>query len=131
MPRRAPRLCGRCGGTYTGRRCEVCAVRRMVREPIGTSRKTDYTTSRWRQTSRAYLAEHPLCECVRCAAVPEYLRDIATETDHVDGLGPSGPRGFDWGNLQALSKRHHAVKTAKHDGGFGNRRKPLSETPPF
>lgn len=44
-------------------------------------------------------------------------RDLATEVDHIDGLGPLGPRGFDPDNLQAMSHRHHSRKTAAETWG--------------
>ncbi|MFC8494723.1 HNH endonuclease signature motif containing protein [Streptomyces sp. NPDC057235] len=44
-------------------------------------------------------------------------RDLATEVDHIDGLGPLGPRGFDPSNWQAMSKAHHARKTARETWG--------------
>jgi 5-methylcytosine-specific restriction protein A len=72
-----------------------------------------------------------LCECEECEAQPEAWRQIAKEVDHIDGLGPSGPRGFDWTNLQALSKSHHSRKTASQDGGFGNRKKRADDPLPF
>ncbi|TFB96539.1 HNH endonuclease [Cryobacterium sp. MDB2-A-2] len=49
-----------------------------------------------------------------------WKRQEATQVDHIDGLGPNGPRGFDNNNLQALSASHHSRKTASRDGGFGN-----------
>lgn len=70
------------------------------------------------------------CECPECLALDEWQRDRATETDHIDGLGPSGPRGFDPTNWMPMSKRHHSAKTASVDGGFGNRKR-QPELPPF
>ncbi|MFE6223318.1 hypothetical protein [Streptomyces sp. NPDC057854] len=71
----------------------------------------------WRDASAAYLRDHPYCECEECAALPPLQRDRATEVDHIDGLGPLGPRGFDPTNWQAMSKRHHARKTARETWG--------------
>jgi 5-methylcytosine-specific restriction protein A len=51
--------------------------------------------------------------------MPALFRPRATEVDHVDGLGPLGPRGHDWANLQALTKAHHSRKTGR-ETGFGN-----------
>ncbi|WP_231626416.1 HNH endonuclease signature motif containing protein [Streptomyces apocyni] len=49
--------------------------------------------------------------------LPQLQRDLATEVDHIDGLGPLGPRGFDPANWQAMSKRHHSRKTARETFG--------------
>lgn len=75
----------------------------------------------WRQTRRAYLEQHPLCECDDCQRLPTWQRPTAVDVDHIDGLGPAGPRGHDWSNLQALTHAHHTAKTNKYDGGFGRR----------
>lgn len=50
------------------------------------------------------------------------LRPPATEVDHVDGLGPLGPRGHDWSNLRALTKRCHSRVTARNQPGGWNAR---------
>jgi 5-methylcytosine-specific restriction protein A len=71
----------------------------------------------WRKARTAYLEEHPYCECDECAPLLPLQRDLATEVDHIDGLGPLGPRGYDPTNLQAMSKRHHSRKTAAETFG--------------
>jgi 5-methylcytosine-specific restriction enzyme A len=89
----------------------------QARRPEGHARAYD---ARWSAFSKAYLKRHPTCACDECAALPEWRRQDATEVDHIDGRGPSGPRGYDWANCQALSKSHHSRKTATEDGGFGH-----------
>jgi hypothetical protein len=64
---------------------------------IGTEGK------RWRSTRSAYLNDHPFCEH------PDGCREPATSVHHLDGLGPTGPHGNDWSNLQALCNHHHGV----------------------
>ena len=44
-----------------------------------------------------------------------------TDVDHIDGQGPSSPRGHDWSNLQAMCHACHTRKTNTHDGGGWNR----------
>lgn len=73
--------------------------------------------ARWDRTRRDYLRENPYCECEECAELPPIMRPNATEVDHIDGLGSAGPRGFDWSNLQALTKSHHSRKTARESFG--------------
>ena len=73
-------------------------------------------TPRWQIVSREYRKAHPLCECDDCAALPENERPPSTEVHHRDGLGPSGPRGFDWDNLQAMAKPCHSRQTVREHG---------------
>lgn len=73
--------------------------------------------ARWDRTRRDYLRANPYCQCEECAAVPEPMRLAATEVDHIDALGLTGPRAFDWSNLQALTKSHHSAKTARESFG--------------
>lgn len=61
-------------------------------------------TARWRRVSRTYLYRHPVC--AHCGGA-------ATEVDHIDGLGPHGPRGWDESNFQGLCKPCHSRKTAR------------------
>lgn len=89
-----------------------------ARRPSAARRGYDRS---WRTIRDDYLTEHPYCQDPRCAALPIWRRTLATDVDHVDGLGPDGPGGNDWANLQALCHPHHSEKTARHDGGFGRR----------
>ncbi len=72
--------------------------------------------ARWAKLSRRFRKLHPVCQWPGCVRPSEV-------TDHIDGQGPRGPRGFDEANLQALCWSHHSHKTATLDGGFGNRSK--------
>lgn len=136
MPQRAAKLCPRCRQTYRAERCPVCDERRRIARPgdRNAPRARDYG-GEWARASRAYLAERRdaglwWCACAECMARPEPMRDVATEVDHIDGLGPAGPRGFDPSNWMAMSKRHHSAKTARENGGFGNPRRDATEEPP-
>jgi 5-methylcytosine-specific restriction protein A len=82
---------------------------------------------RWRMFAKDYLSRHRECESESCLAVPWWARPTATQVDHRDGLGPTGPRGYDESNLQALCQSCHSSKTASHDGGFGNPRRSIDE----
>ncbi len=68
---------------------------------------------RWPETRRAYLAAHPFC--VKCNAPAQHV-------DHIVAVAAGGAV-LDWSNLQSLCHRHHSIKTASQDGGFGNRKK--------
>ena len=122
-----PSLCTShdCGTlVFGGGKCPSCRAESRKdsdsRRPNATQRGYD---TRWSAFSKAYLKAHPFCECDECADVPEWRRPEATDVDHIDGRGPHGPRGYDATNCQALSKSHHASKTAREDGGFGRPRK--------
>jgi 5-methylcytosine-specific restriction enzyme A len=77
-------------------------------------------TSKWARAAKAYLADHPLCECDDCLLIPPAERPRAQHVDHRDGCGPNGPRGFDPTNFMAMAHACHSRKTARQDGGFGN-----------
>ena len=121
MTRRALSVCSvpGCPTLTPGGRCEACSARAQAlrRSP----RARGYDTG-WQRTRRAFLAEHPYCECDECMAQPLILRPVATEVNHRDGLGPLSPRGHDWSNLQAMTKSHHARLTAREQPGGWNDR---------
>ena len=72
--------------------------------------------AKWMQTRRSYLSAFPICQwhegCIR----------EATDVHHLDGQGPKGDKGHDWGNLQGLCHSHHSRLTAtEQPGGFNVR----------
>lgn len=79
-----------------------------------------YDTPAWRKLRKAYRDIHPLCdECEKHGRV--------TPSEHVDHVIPRNQRPdleLDWSNLRALCKPCHSRKTATHDGGLGNSRRP-------
>ncbi|MER6603924.1 hypothetical protein [Streptomyces parvus] len=90
-------------------RCPACQTKANQARP---AHRNAGRGTRWINASAHYLRTHPYCECDACSALPPLQRDLATEVDHIDGLGPLGPRGYDPTNWQAMSKRHHSRKTA-------------------
>lgn len=75
---------------------------------------------RWQRESKAYLASHPWCEeCMRHG-----IRTPAAEVDH--RVPHKGDRELFWNraNWQSLCHSCHSIKTAREDGGFGNRQAP-------
>lgn len=125
----APR--GYCSGK--GRRCRGRAVRQGLCEDCYLERQREYDAGRetaaergygaeWRATRAAYLEEHPTCECDDCLRLPDWRRPTATDVDHIDGLGPRGPRGHDWSNLRAMTHGHHSRRTAADQPGGWARR---------
>jgi len=69
---------------------------------------------RWRKASRAYLLANPTCCVVGCDRA-------STDTDHIDGKGPLGPRGYDLSNWRALCHQHHSAITATATAARRNR----------
>jgi len=117
MPTRAPRHCTASGcGARAGTtgRCEEHVIPRPKPKPrprpSSSAQGYDY---RWRVRSRRYLAANPVCATTACGAASEH-------TDHIDG----DRTNWELWNLQALCRPCHSRKTARHDGGFGNRRTP-------
>lgn len=115
MARKALQVCPTpgCPNLTPQGRCPACATQARA----ARKRKDAGRGAAWRKASATYLQDHPYCECPDCEALPPLQRDRATEVDHIDGLGPLGPRGFDPTNWQAMSKSHHARKTARETWG--------------
>lgn len=72
----------------------------------------------WRRVRARFLVEYP-----RCQYTVHYGTDYgvvhgptcgmpATDVHHRDGLGPTGPKGYDFANLMALCHSHHSQITA-------------------
>ncbi|ALC92070.1 HNH endonuclease [Bacillus sp. FJAT-18017] len=82
----------------------------------GTAAQRGYD-SRWRKTRLGYLKKYPLC--VHCQQEEKHIP--ATVVDHI--IPHKGDKQLFWdkNNWQPLCKRHHDIKTAKEDGGFGNK----------
>jgi hypothetical protein len=101
MPKRNARPCHTpgCLGLSTTSYCLRCrAFHRQQRGPA------PYDNPRWRACSRAFLRVHPVCANKECSRP-------ATEAHHIDGLGPTGSRGYDWTNLLPVCKAHHSQLT--------------------
>lgn len=117
----AKRVCNRCRRTIPAGPCEACDSKSKERgdraRPSSTARGYD---ADWRVTRAEHLRRFPYCQAGPCQRLPLARRPVATDVDHLDGLGPDGPRGHDHDNLESLCHRHHSAKTASKDGGFGN-----------
>ena len=71
----------------------------------------------WSKVRARFLKEHPLC--VKC-----FSDGLITAANIVDHIKPhKGDTNLFWdeSNYQSLCKPCHDMKTAKEDGGFGNR----------
>ena len=65
-----------------------------------------YDLRRWRRQSRAFLAQHPLCQCPRCDEGRMRVC-AATVVDHRKAHGGDPALFWDQSNWQALAKACH------------------------
>ena len=85
-------------------------------------RNNDYSKMynwEWRRVRSAYLKENPLCKY----CFDKGLIVPATVVDHIKPHKGDKDLFWDRDNYQSLCKPCHDAKTAKEDGGFGNRQR--------
>lgn len=80
----------------------------------GTAHQRGYG-SRWAKSSRGFLQHNPLCKHCEDKGI---IR-ASEVTDHIVPHRGDMDLFWDRDNWQPLCKRHHDIKTAKEDGGFG------------
>lgn len=139
MPKSAPSPCRHRGCSVLVRDgsgyCDAHrkALRREVDERRGSAASRGYD-SRWTKARDTFLRQRPLCECDECRQLSRVLP--ATVVDHIKrhGLKEALDSGdveriaqaqalfWDKANWMPMSKQCHDRKTARVDGGFGNRR---------
>lgn len=110
MPSKPKRSCSvaGCPRLVVQGRCPQHALPRPVdTRPSSTQRGYG---SHWRQTRGRYLTAFPFCAV--CGT-------IATDVDHKLSRAKGGTDA--WENLQSLCRVHHSQKTAREDGGLGNK----------
>lgn len=121
MPSKAKRTCLKpgCLNLTSERYCErhEAERQRQDQQERGTAAQRGYS-SQWRKARAGFLEKHPLCKC--CHAAGKIT--AATVLDHV--VPHKGDKGLFWDreNWQPLCKACHDSKTAREDGGFGNKR---------
>ena len=87
----------------------------------GTSSARGYSY-RWKKLRDRYIAQHPHCEeCLKEGRVV-----LATDVDHIRPHKGDIDLLYDETNLQSLCKSCHSRKTAREDGGFGNKKTSMS-----
>ena len=74
-------------------------------------------TYQWRKARARYLQSNPLC--VYC--MKQGRTEAATVVDHIVKHGGNQDLFWDENNWQAMNKRCHDKKTARENGGFGNK----------
>lgn len=110
-----------CGVLTDGGRCDKHKreEQRSLDHRRGSAAARGYGRT-WQKASKAFLRAHPLCQCPDCDEGRKRLRP----SDVVDHIEPHrGDMALFWnrGNWQAMNKLCHDAKTAREDGGFGNR----------
>jgi 5-methylcytosine-specific restriction enzyme A len=115
---RAPSPCsGGCGRLVaTPGKCDACLskARKQQDAQRGSAAERGYG-NRWQKARATYLRKNPLC--VHCKAEDRLI--AATVVDHRIPHRGDWVLFWDTDNWQSLCKRHHDVKTATEDGGFG------------
>jgi 5-methylcytosine-specific restriction enzyme A len=112
------KFCGKqgCWKLTQGRYCaEHEQVVQQNDKGRGTAAERGYD-HKWRKAREAFLYKHPLC--VHCDRVGQI--EAATVVDHIVPHRGNKALFWDQTNWQPLCKRHHDIKTAREDGGFGN-----------
>jgi 5-methylcytosine-specific restriction protein A len=97
--------------------CEAHKAERWARADRnrGTAHERGYG-ARWRKARKAFIAAHPICNHPGC-------EQPASVVDHIVPHRGDPRLFWDATNWQGLCKPHHDAKTAREDGGFGNRRR--------
>lgn len=78
-----------------------------------------YNTKQWANYRKLYIKENPLC--VECLKNDRY--NPSAVVDHIRPHKGNVNMFWDRNNHQALCKKCHDKKTAREDGGFGNKSK--------
>lgn len=114
-------------GMPTRQQSKKIADRIYNQKRAGDPTNALYKTARWRIERMHFLAEHPLCECSECQG-GKLRVTAANEVNH--RIAHRGDEALFWdqSNWQAMSSSHHSRHTARHDGGFGNARKPTADS---
>ncbi len=120
MPSRPKHPCNYpgCDLLTSGRYCDRhgMQVRRAQEATRETASQRGYD-HRWHKASKRYLKEHPLCaECERQGKIK-----AAALVDHIKPHKGDRDLFGDERNWQPLCTPCHNIKTAKEDGGFGNK----------
>lgn len=117
MPMKPLRPCNKAGCTALTRD-GYCDRHKQNRQPDNrpSAHQRGYTC-RWSKARTEYLSSHPWC--VECR--DHGRRVLANEVDHIIPHRGDMELFWDRNNWQGLCRACHSRKTAREDGGFGNR----------
>lgn len=103
---RALKVCSTagCPALVPAGRCGECSGEAEAKR--GTAAQRGYD-ARWRRTRAAQLRRQPICPC----------GSLATDVDHIDGLGPKAPLGHTASNLRSLCHSCHSRRTGRDQPG--------------
>jgi 5-methylcytosine-specific restriction enzyme A len=87
--------------------------RKQTDKARGTTAQRGYD-AQWHKLRRAFLAEHPYCECDTCKG--QDGRELSQVVDHIHPIEDRPELRLVWDNLRAMSKRHHDAHTARTRG---------------
>ena len=114
MPNRLPKPCAHpgCPALTRERFCEAHhrEWRRKQDDGRESAARRGYCSASWRRLRTLVLARDVTCQWPGCF-------ELATQVDHIVPKARGGEDSLK--NAQGLCTRHHAVKTATRDGGFG------------
>jgi len=126
MPKRSKKPCSRvgCSNLIDGNK-KYCKSHEELQENNhydkyrGTAAQRGYN-AKWRKARTRFLSMNHLC--VECSK--EFKITVATVVDHI--IPHKGDYALFWDetNWQPLCKKHHDIKTATNDGGFGRKHPP-------
>lgn len=120
MPNAPKRPCRGCGRATDGRYCSACLARGAGKDTRPTSNQRGYTY-RWQKVSQAFRAKNPLCADPYGLHADAGRIVLGELTDHIKPHRGDPTLMYDESNFQNLCRACHGMKTAKEDGGFGNR----------
>lgn len=107
-----------CKNLTTGKYCEAHKVRGYSYDQHRESAAKRGYDHRWRKERLKFLEKNPICKyCFDAGKLTE-----ATVVDHI--IPHKGDKKLFWNrkNWQGLCESCHGIKTAKEDGGYGNRK---------
>lgn len=116
MPYKPKRPCNHPGCPALAHERYCPAHKTKHEQSRGSATERGYS-SRWRKARLLFLREHPLCECDECTTSGVIV--AAEVVDHTIPHKGNYELFWDETNWRAMSKRHHDIKTATEDGGFG------------
>jgi len=122
MARRTLRPCAKNGCSNLTRETYCDEHKNIIQKAADSKRpsaaKRGYD-SKWNKYRRSFLSKPENMFCVRCKL--KGLMTIATVVDHITPHKGDKKLFWDSKNHQGLCERCHNSKTAKEDGGFGNK----------
>ena len=90
---------------------------KVVKEPKRLKTSQQGYGWRWQQARLVHLRHEPLCrECLK-----ENRAVKGTDVDHIVRHQMDMGLFWDRSNWQTLCRAHHSAKTARENGGFGNK----------